>query len=61
MTAEIMNRVRSTFLTALLLAGGASAVTAQANKPAATPPAAVPVDKGARAAENWILPNSPVR
>ena len=41
-----MNRVRSTFLTALLLAGGASAVTAQANNPAATPPAAVPVDKG---------------
>lgn len=41
-----MNRVRSTFLTAILLAGGASAVTAQANKPAATPTAAVPVDKG---------------
>jgi hypothetical protein len=41
-----MNRVRSTFLTALLLAGGASAVTAQTSKPAATPTAAVPADKG---------------
>ncbi len=40
-----MNRVRSTFLTAILLAGGAPVLIAQTEKPA-TPTAAVPVDKG---------------
>ncbi len=44
-----MNCVRSTFLTAMLLAGGVSVLTAQTEKPAttaATPTAAVPLDKG---------------